>query len=622
MMLARQERFEEATAAFRQAVRLRPDSPDFLNNLGNTLLRQQKSEEAVSCFLQAVQARPEYPLAHCNLGSALLEQGKVEEAITRYREALRLRPDYLDAHFNLGNAYRKSRRHGEALACYARVLELQPEHLGARLNAGVTHTEEGRLDEGVAIFEEIQRRKPDFAEAYNCLGIARLQQRRSAEALAQFDQGVLRKPDDAEVHLNRALCLLLRGEYEAGWQEYEWRWKLKKATPRPHPQPTWDGSALPRGAIILWGEQGMGDILQFIRYAPLVKERVGTVLLDCPGPLRGLLANCPGVDVLVGGNAGYPAPDVQAPLLSLPRILGTTLATVPASVPYLFADAPQREPWRQRAAATRGLKVGIVWQGNPLFVGDRFRSARLSQFGPLAGVPGVHLYSLQKGQGSEQLAEPSAPPGVTDWGALITGDYRDTAAAILNLDLVVSVDTSVAHLAGALGVPVWVLVPYSGDWRWLEDRTDSVWYPTARLFRQTRWGDWDEVFGRVARALHEQARLPALRRVPLRVDPAELVERLAAGGPRSAAAEEALRDAGLLERAGLARHTARLESAYLAVAGSEEEMLALAPAADLDAHAAGLVRRFADARRERDDALAELSAWLAGEARPVANGQS
>jgi tetratricopeptide (TPR) repeat protein len=621
MSLARRERFEEAAAAFRQAVRLKPDSPDYHNNLGNTLLRQHKTEEAIACFLKAVEVRPGYPLAHCNLGSAFLEQGKVEESIPHYLEAIRLRPDYVDAHFNLGNAQRKLNRPQEALGSYRRVLELQPDHLGARLNTGVAYSEEGKLDEAVQVYDEIIQRKPDFGEAYNCKGIARLHQRRSAEALAEFDHGTRLRGDDAEIHLNRALCLLLRGDYATGWQEYEWRWKLKRAAPRSHPQPGWDGAPLPNGAVLLWGEQGMGDILQFVRYAPLVKERVGKVLLDCPGPLRGLLSSCPGIDALVGGDGPTPYAEAQAPLMSLPRIFGTKVNTIPASIPYLFVDAPLREQWRRKAVTGQGLKVGIAWQGNPLYSGDRYRSINLSEFRLLAQAPRVQLFSLQKGKGAEQLLPLAQEMRIIDWGKEITGDYRDTAAAILSLDLIISVDTSVAHLAGALGVPVWVLLPFNNDWRWLEERDDSPWYPSVRLFRQESWGDWVGVFRRVAQALAEQTYRPVPRRVALPMSLADLVERFAAAELRPGGgdeAREALREAGLLDHTELARHTARLQAALAGIEEIKQRMRALAPAEDLDLHAGDMVRRFARAQQERDEALAELSHWLDGEATSAA----
>ena len=479
VLLCQRDRLDEAIAAFDNALRLKPEHAEALNNKGHALLRQHKTGEAVRCFEQALALNQDYPQPYCNLGMALLQQGKAAEAVSHFQQALRLQPNYADAHVHLGNAYRSLGRPGDAVSCYRQVLELQPDNAGARLNLGVALSEQGQLDDAALVLEDLLGRKPDFPQAHNSLGVTRLHQGRVHDGLNHFAEGIRLAPQDADSHLNRALTLLLLGNWEEGWPEYEWRWKLKKAMPCPHAQPAWDGSALPTGTILLWAEQGLGDTLQFARYAALVKERVGTVLLDCPAPLRGLLASCPGVDGLVGPGEALPAIDVQAPLMSLPRLLGSTPATVPASVPYLFADVSLQDRWRDRIGHGKGLKVGINWQGNPQFGGDRYRSVPLEQFRPLAGMPGVRLFSLQKGKGSEQLAGLASELGITDLGSQISGDFRDTAAAMLNLDLVVSTETAIAHLAGAAGLPLWVLLAKNPDWAsWLLDRPDSVWYPS------------------------------------------------------------------------------------------------------------------------------------------------
>jgi tetratricopeptide (TPR) repeat protein len=615
VLLAQRDRADEAAAAFRQALRLAPEHADALNNLGNVLLRQQKTDEAVDCFRKALGLRQDRPQPHCNLGCALSQQARHDEAAGHFREAIKLDPGYVDAHFHLGNAHRALGRPEDALGCFRKALELQPGHGGACLNLGVALSELGRMDEAVELFEGLLAKSPDFGPAYNSLGVARLHQGRPEEGLAAFGQAVRCQPDEADGHLNKAICLLQLGRLEEGWQEYEWRWKLKKAPPCPHPLPAWDGKPLPGGTIVLWCEQGLGDTLQFVRYAALVKARVGTVLLDCPGPLRGLLASCPGVDGLVGQGTTVPQGAVQAPLLGLPRLLKTTLESVPATVPYLFADAALRERWRDKVGPARGLKVGLFWQGNPQYAGDRFRSVRLEQLRPLAAVPGVRLFSLQKGKGAEQLTEQGAGLEITDLGSQISGDFRDTAAALANLDLVVSVDTAVAHLAGALGVPVWLLLPFNPDWRWLRGREDSVWYPTARLFRQGRWGDWDGVVLHVAEALRHQARRPLLQRFALRVGLAELVERaVRAEGHNGAAAEgwAALRQAGLDETAEVARYAGRLRAALKEEQDVTAQMQGLgdAPAR----RARGLVRRFLRIQEEQTAAREQFSAWLAGAA--------
>jgi tetratricopeptide (TPR) repeat protein len=612
ILLGRQERLAEAAGAFRQAGELSPGRPEPQSNLGHVLLKQRKLEDALACFRGLVAKTPEYAPGHCGLGLVLAEQGQHEMALPHFQEALRLDPSYADGHFHMGNSLRKLRRDEEALACYARVLEIQPGSLSARLNSGIVYTERGELERATGVFLDLLGAQPNFAEAHNCLGVARLHQGRPAEALAHFDAGVAARPNEAEIHLNRALCLLGLGDYERGWEEYEWRWRVKKAATRRQAPLAWDGSALPKGTILLWGEQGMGDMIQFVRYAALVKERVGTVLVECPAPLRGLFASCPGIDGVVAPGEACAA-DVQAPLMSLPRLLGTTsLELIPSKVPYLFVDEALRQQWKQKIPEGPELKVGIVWQGNPRFTGDRFRSVPLEQFRPLAGLPGVKLFSLQKGAGAEQLESLGEELGITDLGKEIKGDFRETAAAIQNLDLVVSVDSSVAHLTGALKVPVWVLIPASPDWRWLHERADSVWYPSARLFRQESWGDWPAVFDRLAQALRLQAGRPRRQRASVEVDLTELVERAVreelAHGSRSRTWETLAR-AGVFQSEELTGLVERLRAALEALAAVEGEILEAVAGEIL---AAGLLGRFALAKKERAAVMADLAVWARG----------
>jgi hypothetical protein len=274
-------------------------------------------------------------------------------------------------------------------------------------------------------------------------------------------------------------------------------------TPRHFRQPMWNGESLGGKTILLYAEQGLGDTIQFVRYASIVKQHGGTVVVECQKPLVGLLEGCPGVDQLVAQGDDLPAFDVQAPLLSVPGILGTSVETIPARAPYLFAKAARVEPWRERLID--GFKIGIAWQGNPAFRGDPFRSIPLRCFAPLAEIPGVCLVSLQKGAGTEQLAEVRDLFPVIELGSRLD-DFLDTAAVMGHLDLVITSDTAPAHLAGALGVPVWVALSFAPDWRWLLDRCDSPWYPTMRLFRQRELGNWDGVFQEIKEALYERLR--------------------------------------------------------------------------------------------------------------------
>ena len=312
------------------------------------------------------------------------------------------------------------------------------------------------------------------------------------------------KPDYADAHWNLSLLNLLTGDFESGWPGFEWRWQTKQQNfhRRHDSRPLWDGQPLAGRTILLHAEQGLGDTIQFVRYVPLVQERGGRVVVECQPPLLSLLADSPGIDLVLAQGEPLPAFEVQAPLLSLPGILGTTLGSIPARVPYLRADPELAQSWRKKLEPLGGFKVGIVWQGNPQFKGDRQRSIPLRHYQALARVEGVRLLSLQKGPGADPLRAGATAFPVLDLGAQLE-TFGDTAAVLENLDLLISSCTSVPHLAGALGVPVWLALPFVPDWRWLLEREDSPWYPHHRLFRQDRPGDWNGVFERIATALRD-----------------------------------------------------------------------------------------------------------------------
>src|SRR5271166_4126010 len=527
IVLARQGRLDEAVASYQQALRLKPNYPEAHNNLGTVLARQGRLDEAIASYQQALRLKPADPEAHNNLGLVLAKQDKLDEAVASYQQALRLKPNYPEAHSNLGNALQEQGRLDEAVASCQQALRLKPDSAEAHHNLGIVLAKQDKLDEAVASFQQTLRLKPDYPEAHNNLGIVLARQGRLDEAVACYQQALHLKPDYPEAHWNRSLAWLLMGRFEQGWPGYEWRWKCKEfgSLPPFHP-PLWDGSPLDGRTILVHAEQGLGDTLQFIRYAPLVHQRGGRVILVCQPLLIGLLTRSPGVERLVAQGEALPEYDVHVPLMSLPGLLGTTLESVPADVPYLDAEPQLVEAWRHRLGSYPGFKVGIVWQGNPKFRLDRLRSIPLAQFAPLARVPGVHLFSLQKGPGAEQLAAVTDRFPVTDLGRRLD-DFMDTAAVLKNLDLVISVDTAIAHLAGALGIPVWVALPFVPDWRWLMDREDSPWYPSMRLFRQTRPGQWEDVFQRIAEALQRRLAAPAeLRPITVEIAPGELIDKI------------------------------------------------------------------------------------------------
>jgi tetratricopeptide (TPR) repeat protein len=503
LTLAEQGNLDEAIDCWREALRVRPDLSAVHNNLGVALTQQGDLDEARKSLDEALRLQPDYAEAAYNLGVLFMKQGRHPEAIARFEETLRLQPDHAQAYNGLGLDLYHSGRPGEAAVMLAQAVRLVPSFVEAHNNLGLAHAATGRWDLAEASYREALRLDPRCAEAHANLGLLYTDQGRDGEGLACYQVALWLQPD-SPVRWHRALSLLAMGNYERGWADYESRWKLKEMPPRPFAQPRWDGSPLNGRRILLHAEQGLGDTLQFIRYTALVKERGGTVLVECPEHLLPLLSRCSGIDGLVQQGEELPEFDVQVPLMSLPWLCGTTLATVPARVPYLIPDPEQVEHWRRRLANEPGFKIGIVWQGNPAYVNDRYRSMRLTDFEPLARVPGVQLYSLQRGAGAEQLSAAGPRCGATslvsDLG-LTGAALMETAAIMVNLDLVISPDTSAAHLAGGLGVPVWVALPARAEWRWLRDRDDSPWYPSARLFRQDHGGGWAPVLRRIEQAL-------------------------------------------------------------------------------------------------------------------------
>jgi Flp pilus assembly protein TadD len=507
IVLAQQGQWTDAITHYRAALRLRPGYAEAHNNLGIVLARQGRLGEAVAHYGEALRLWPDYAEAHNNLGLALADSGDCKAAVASYRQALRLRPNYGEAHYNLGLVLAKMARLDEAIASYRQALQFKPDYAEAYNNLGVALGNQDRLEESVASFRQALRLKPDYAEAcYNAgtvltsAGSLRLRERKLQEAIAYYQQALLIKPDYAVAHKDLAMAWLRLGNFEQGWPEYEWRWKCPDVHCPTLAQPRWDGGPLAGRTILLQAEQGLGDTLQFARYAPLVEQHGGKVLLTCQPALFRLLATCPGVDRLLTTGSPLPDFDVQAPLLSLPGIFRTDLATIPAQVPYLSADPELEHRWRRELELWPGFKIGIAWQGNPAHAQDRQRSLPLAHFEPLARLPGTQLFSLQVGPGAEQLQQIGFP--VIDLGSRFNpASFDDAAAAMMALDLVITVDSAIAHLAGALGLPVWVLLAYLPDWRWLLDREESPWYPTMRLFRQDEPGDWNGVVGRVVTVL-------------------------------------------------------------------------------------------------------------------------
>jgi tetratricopeptide (TPR) repeat protein len=534
LVLAALGRHPEALASYDRALALKPDYADACYNRGNTLVALGRLDEALKSFEQAIVLHPHHQNALLNRAQVLERLGRAREALASFDLALALapgtadsfnmrgnvhygmrsfaaaladydraaamRPDAAPLHNNRGNALRELGRHKEALAAFDRAIALKGDYAQAYNNRGNALLELNRVEEALLDYERALALKPDFADALVNRGNALHYLGRSQEALASFDRAIAASPQLAEAHWNKALTLLALGDFERGFEGYEWRWKRKgELEPRNFPRPQWRGEDLHGRTILLHAEQGYGDTIQFIRYLPLVAAKGGKVVLEIPDDLKPLVGRPDGVTAIVGRGEELPPFDVHCPLMSLPWAFRTTLATVPAPIPYLAAPADRAERWRARLARARAPRVGLVWSGKPTHRNDRNRSIPLPLLAPLLALRGIAFVSLQKEYRDADLAVLGHYPLHRLDSEL--GDFADTAAVIDGLDLVIAVDTAVAHLAGAMGRPLWLLLPAIGDWRWLLSRGDSPWYPTARLFRQPAIGDWQSVVAAVGREL-------------------------------------------------------------------------------------------------------------------------
>jgi tetratricopeptide (TPR) repeat protein len=509
--LERQDKLDEAIRCYQDALLLNPDFAEAWNNLGIAEKNRGRPDEAIHCYRQAVRSKPEFVEAQINLANALRQQAQLEEAAAWYRQALRIKPDFAEVHNALANLLQEQGKPAEAVDSFRQALHWNPSLVEAHSDLANALLNQGKLEEAMAHCLQALRLDPDFPEAHNNLGAVLHSLGRLDEALAHYDRAVVLRPDYADAHWNRSLVWLLRGDFERGWPEYEWRWKRPRVVQRHFTQPLWDGTPLSGRTILLHAEQGLGDTLQFIRFAALLHQGGGKVIVECQPPLLPLLAGLPGIERLVAQSSQLPAFDVQAPLLSIPGLLHISPDTIPAAVPYLHADAALIAHWHRELAQLRGLKIGIAWQGSASFARNFQRSIPLAHFARLGQQKGVHLISLQKGPAADQLRTLGGENTILDLGSRLdeaAGAFVDTAAVMMNLDLVITADTAGAHLAGALGVAVWVALPLVPDWRWLLERDDSHWYPTMRLWRQTRYGHWDDVFDRLAEELRLWRQMP------------------------------------------------------------------------------------------------------------------
>jgi len=496
----RRGQLEDAAGLMSRAVAINPGVAEYYNNLALVRTGQGKHEEAAEACRRALELKPDSPEIHNNLGNALRDQGRLEEAIAAYRSAIRYRPDYAGAHSNLGMVLRACGRMEEAVAVCRMAVQLDRNFAEAYINLGTVLHDHGQPGAAMDAYRMALQIKPDLAEAYNNIGDVLLTIGRIDEAITAFDRAIELKPGYEEAKFNCSLSLLLRGDFARGWPLYEARRGLVGKR-REFSQPTWDGGLVNGRRLLIHAEQGLGDSMQFIRYAELASARGAQVILECQEGLIELLRGAKGVGEIVKAGDPLPPFDLQVPMLSQPMVFKTTLENIPGEVPYLFADPGRGAAWRDRLGSDKSrLRVGLAWAGNPEHRHHRIRDIALETLRPLLGVNGIAFFSVQVGSGSEQIHRLPDAAAIIDHTEHLQ-DFADTAALMMELDLIISVDTAVAHLAGALGRPVWTLLPFVPDWRWGLEGEETPWYPTMRLFRQPTRGDWDSVIRRVAKEL-------------------------------------------------------------------------------------------------------------------------
>jgi len=519
------------------ALKARPKSPEVLFNYSLVLDALGQYDEALATLDVVLSIKRRFVEAHNNRGAVLEKLGRNEEALESFRRALEMKSNHTDALYNQASVLRKLGRHDEALKSFDRVLAIKPDHVKAHNNRGTALELLGRREDALASYDRALAIDANFVEAYNNRGNTLLKLGRHEDALACYERALALEPFHAEVLNNRgnalaalgrhrealATCLqaaavnpnhvnaqwnagllqLRLGEFAAGLKQYEWRWKREEraGTQRHYPQPLWLGDApVADRTILLHREQGFGDTIQFARYAPLLVKQGARVILEVQPPLKSLMATIgAGVEV-IGSGEKIPSFDLHCPLMSLPLAFRTELGTIPAEIPYLAAAPERIEQWSGRLPPQRGLRVGLVWSGNAVHKDDQNRSIALARLAPLFDLAGIEFIGLQKDVRDADAETMADERRIADIGRQFD-DFCDTAAAITLMDLVIAVDTSVAHLAGALGKPIWVLLPFCPDWRWLTDRDDNPWYPTARLFRQPAIGNWERVIEQVRQEL-------------------------------------------------------------------------------------------------------------------------
>jgi tetratricopeptide (TPR) repeat protein len=508
-LLSQTRQLDEALRNYDVAIALGGAGTELHFNRANVLLERDQPGAALSSYDQAIAIKPDYAEAYCNRGNALKHLGHLEAARSSYDRASAIKPDLAEAYCNRGVVEAELRQLDAARSSYSQAIAMKPGYAEAHSNLGNLFRELGQCEAALANYNRAIAFKADCAEAYLNRGILQVELRQLDAALADFNRAIAINGNYADAHYNRSIALLLTGDFANGWKDHEWRWKCGTVASfrekRAFPCPRWLGNEFPEGSsILLHAEQGLGDTLQFCRYAKMVSKLGARVVLEVQQPLLELLTALEGVSQVIVRGTTLPRLDYHCPLLSLPGAFNTGLASVPSAVRYLDSDASKVRYWKSKLGEPTKPRVGLAWSGNPNHTNDRNRSVLLSDL--IRHLPPeIEYISLQKDVREPDRQTLGRYPGIVNHAGFLN-DLSDTAALCECMDIVISVDTSVAHLSAALGKKTWILLPCIPDWRWLLDRDDSPWYPTARLYRQTNAGDWNSVFESIAAMLVETFR--------------------------------------------------------------------------------------------------------------------
>ena len=503
--------FEEAITFYQKALDLNPQSAPVFFNMGQAFFELKKYPEALQAYKNALMLNPKHDHALIQIGKLLHDVKQYKDAIFPLQKGLSLNPNHIEARLLLARIFHNDRQFAESIDTIKQGLALFPSNINLRFELANIYNTINKLEKALAIYEQLNKEMPNNPSINYNIAFTLKKLDRIEESLVYYDKALELNPQHSDAIFSRGLAYLMLGDFEKGWEGYEWRYNRPEyGSLRTFKKPRWDGSDLTNKTILIHAEQGLGDTLQFIRCAIIIKQKNAKIIAMVQKPLVALLKNCPFLDQVISMEDQIPYHDVQAPIMSLPYILKIRLDSIPCEVPYIFADKELKKHWKKELSHDKNFKIGICWQGNDNYATPMLRttvalkSTTPDQFAPICNIPGISLYSLQKISGTDLLKNlPENVRIITFEGDFDQshGRFMDTAAVIGELDLMLTVDTSLGHLAAAIGIPTWIMLPNPADWRWMTKRTDTPWYPNVRLFKQPTPGDWTGMINEIAQEL-------------------------------------------------------------------------------------------------------------------------